>query len=218
MKIVQLPVTRTPIKLKINLENMPLPVYRRILVPQSINMMQLHFVIQIAMGWEFAHLFQFSDKIFRGTLDIKIPYDDDFDFANNTVKPEKASLKSVFQIERNAKPFYYEYDFGDGWIHKITFQKPTKKELETFAGFPICADASGACPPEDIGGPWGYENFLNIIHDKKHPEYKEYREWLDLAPKEQYDEEYVDLEQINEGLEGLYNSTDWNMTSDDYSG
>lgn len=215
MKTAKLPIANPPIKLKINVENMPLSVFRKILVPEDINMMQLHHVIQIAMGWEFAHLFQFSDKKFRGSITIKIPFEDDFDYSE-VLKPEEITLKSSFQQVRNAKPFYYEYDFGDSWLHKITFQKPTKKDLETFMGVPVCVDAFGACPPEDVGGPWGYTNFLDAINNKKHPEYEEYREWLDLGPKEKFDEEFVDLAHINQGLKGYSNSKQWKTTSDRY--
>lgn len=216
MKIVKHPALSSPIKLKINLENMPLSVFRRMLVPVDVNMMQLHYVIQLAMGWEFAHLFQFSDKKFRGSIVVKMPFEDDFDFIDNSVKPEKVSLQRVFQIERDAKPFFYEYDFGDSWLHKITFQKPSKKDIEIFAGVPICVDGLGACPPEDVGGPWGYVNFLDTIGNKKHPEYVEYREWVGLAPKEKYDVEYVDIQQINESLATYFRSTDWRITSDNY--
>ncbi|MCK5367431.1 MAG: plasmid pRiA4b ORF-3 family protein [Cyclobacteriaceae bacterium] len=216
MKIVRLPIANPPIKLKINLENMPVSVFRRMLVPADINMMQLHYVIQIAMGWEFAHLFQFSDKKYRGSITVKVPFEDDFDFADNIVKPEKVSLKGIFQELRNSKPFYYEYDFGDSWLHKITFQKPSKKDSETFAGVPVCVDAFGACPPEDVGGPWGYTDFLDAINNKKHPEYEEFREWVDLAPKEKYDEEYVDLESVNESLLGYSQAEEWNAKSDNY--
>ena len=215
MKIVRLPIANPPIKLKINLENMPVSVFRRMLVPADINMMQLHYVIQIAMGWEFAHLFQFSDKKFRGSITIKIPFEDDFDYTD-LIKPEEITLKSSFQKLRDAKPFYYEYDFGDSWLHKITFQKPSKKDLETFAGVPVCVDAFGACPPEDVGGPWGYTDFLDAINNKKHPEYEEFREWVDLAPKEKYDEEYVDLESVNESLLGYSQAEEWNAKSDNY--
>ena len=215
MKIVRLPIANPPIKLKINLENMPVSVFRRMLVPADINMMQLHYVIQIAMGWEFAHLFQFSDKKFRGSITIKIPFEDDFEYSE-VVKPEEITLNSSFQKLRDAKPFYYEYDFGDSWLHKITFQKPSKKDLETFAGVPVCVDAFGACPPEDVGGPWGYTDFLDAINNKKHPEYEEFREWIDLAPKEKYDEEFVDIQQINQNLSGYSKSPEWDVTSDKY--
>jgi hypothetical protein len=88
---------------------MPYSVFRRILVPENINMLQLHFIIQIAMGWRFLHLFQFRDKKFDTTIIASIPPDeDDFTFFAQPTKQSKADkikLKEHFQIAGNAKPF-----------------------------------------------------------------------------------------------------------------
>ena len=221
MKVINLYDTISPLKLKINLENMPLQVYRRILVPENINMMQLHFVIQISMGWEFEHLFQFSDKKYDYSIIVKIPFEDDFDDFNpfrhrEILLPENVKLAETFKMLREAKPFYYCYDFGDDWYHKITFQKPIKKDLAAFKGQPILVDAAGACPPEDVGGPWGYASFLEIMNDKKHPEHDEFKEWAGLDPKEEFDEESVDIESINHSLAEYHQSAEWNLLSKDY--
>jgi len=220
MKIIPITKISTPLKLKVHLENMPLKVYRIILVPESINMMQMHHIIQLSMGWEFAHLFEFTDNKVNYSIAIKLPdeYDDDF-FPFKQFKslvPEKVQLKNEFLLMRESRPFYYTYDFGDGWLHKISFQKVTKKDLANYNDIPICVDASGACPPEDVGGPWGYNDLLFAINDKKHPQYKEYREWLGLESREKFDETYVDIHVINELLNYYYHSSDWNSKSNNY--
>lgn len=46
-------------------------------MPEEINMMQLHLVIQIAMGWEMSHLFEFSDKKSSKEISIQLPFEDD---------------------------------------------------------------------------------------------------------------------------------------------
>ncbi|MDZ7605492.1 MAG: plasmid pRiA4b ORF-3 family protein [Cyclobacteriaceae bacterium] len=86
-----------------------------------------------------------------------------------TVLPEKTSLEKEFQFLRSSRPFYYTYDFGDNWTHKITFLKIGVADLEVFSGVPLLVEASGACPPEDVGGPWGYENFLEALSDREAP-------------------------------------------------
>ena len=207
------------VKLKINLENMPHAVYRRVLVPEDINMLQLHFIVQIAMGWEFAHLFQFCDKRSAPTIIASIPMEeDDLSFFGRTKesKADEIKLKDHFQLANEAKPFWYWYDFGDDWWHKITFQKPTKKDLKIFAGTHLCVDASGACPPEDVGGPWGYYDFLEIIHNKKHPEHQEMREWIGISSREKYDTEYVSLESINRNLAEYRKLPEWDITAGKY--
>ncbi len=197
-----------PIKLKITLEQIDFLISRKILVPEEIDMMQLHIAIQIAMGWEMSHLFEFKDKEYRNEISILESFDDDMDdmFPGRrvrTFKPELVSLKKEFIENRGGKPFYYLYDFGDSWLHKISFLKPTKKDLEQYNGDPICVEASGACPPEDVGGTWGYMEFLDAINDKKHPEYDDYRDWLELKKGEKYDPEFVDISRANYALRQL---------------
>ncbi len=220
MKTIPIYGPEDPIKLKINLENMPHSVFRRILVPADINMLQLHFVVQIAMGWEFAHLFQFRDKKFEANIIATIPMEeDDFPFFNRRTEESKADeiqLKDHFLLANQGKPFWYWYDFGDDWWHKITFQKPTKKDRESFSGIPVCVEAFGACPPEDVGGPWGYADFLTVIHNSKHPEHKEMREWAGLSSREKYETEFVDLNQINENLREYRTLPEWDITADQY--
>lgn len=205
-----------PIKLKVVLENMPYPITRKLLVPGDINMMQLHFVLQEAMGWEFAHLFQFSDKQRRATIIASIPPEDDFFLTEDELKADLVSLNTEFYLRREAKPFWYWYDFGDDWWHKITFQKLTKKDKEDYQGYPICTEAVGACPPEDVGGSWGFAVFLDAIQDKKHPEYNGYREWYGLEADEKYTMEFTELEEVNKSLKELYNSPEWRTTTESY--
>jgi len=206
-----------PIKLKVSLENTPIEIYRKILVPEKINMMQLHFVIQIAMGWQMSHLFDFRNRRMNPDILIQLPVED-FEpdmFGDDTelFLPEKALLANIFDDVLERKPFYYTYDFGDNWEHKITFQKPSIPDLSVFTGQPLLVEATGSCPPEDVGGLWGFENFLDAINNKKHPEYEDFREWLGLGKKEVYDEGLVDLDGINEALMQLPSSPFWKMTS-----
>ncbi|MFC4874930.1 plasmid pRiA4b ORF-3 family protein [Negadavirga shengliensis] len=200
----------SPIKINVKLEDMPHNVFRRLLLPENTNMMQLHAVIQLAMGWEFSHLFQFSDKKYKGNIIASYGQDDGFgDFMENEKEAHLVSLKKDFLEKGERKPFWYWYDFGDDWWHKITFLKPSKKDLELYSAAPVCVEAHGKCPPEDVGGPWGYSAFCEAINDKKHPEYKEYREWLGLNLKAKYDFETVDTEAINQDLESYFFSRYW---------
>ena len=88
----------------------------------------------------------------------------------------------------------YIYDFGDDWEHEITIEK----EIEGKLDYPVCVKAKMASLPEDCGGPWGYEELLGILADKKHEQYEEMREWVENGYFEWYDDrEYVDIEHIN---------------------
>lgn len=205
----------TPIKLKIELKDMPHKVIRKVLVPEDISMYQLHLIIQDSMGWEHAHLFEFSDAKWKSSIRVGIPddFDDDFDmFSAPKQDANKVLVKNLFLEENGAKPFWYWYDFGDDWWHRISFLKTSKKDLETFEGMPICIDAIGKCPPEDIGGVWGYQEFLEIVKDKDHPEREEMMEWYGIPSDEDYEETVTDLVMINHKLGQLYESDQWNST------
>jgi hypothetical protein len=93
--------------------------------------------------------------------------------------------------------FRYEYDFGDGWLHQVTVEKvlPADPEMR----LPLCLKGKRACPPEDVGGVWGYENFLEAIRDPDHPEHDEYLEWVGG----EFDPESFDIDDVNAALRGL---------------
>ena len=94
-------------------------------------------------------------------------------------------------------PFEYLYDFGDYWEHEITIEK---KEDSRKLINPICLEAEGRCPPEDIGGTNGFEEFLEIMKVKSHPERESYIEWYGSV----FDPNQVNLDQINEDLTNLH--------------
>ena len=70
----------------------------------------------------------------------------------------------------------YEYDFGDSWHHKIVLEKILPHDPNI--SLPRCTAGKRACPPEDCGGVWGYESFLEAIGDPKHPEHEEMLDWV----------------------------------------
>lgn len=118
----------------------------------------------------------------------------------------ETSLKEEFFVARTAAPFFYCYDFGDDWWHKLTFQKTTKKDLSLYKGEPVCIEATGACPPEDVGGPWGYAHFLEAVSNRKHPEFRDFRNWMGMSLNERYDFDTVDIKDFNTVLSQIYRS------------
>ncbi len=204
-----IPLQAAPIKLKVNLENMPFGIYRKVLVPLDISMYDLHLIIQAAMGWEDCHLFQFCDKKYKGNILVQHDFDQkDYLGGFHTEVFEAEELPfSEFLSHTDGKSFWYWYDFGDDWWHKISIQKVTKKDLAEYDGdTPVCTEAAGLCPPEDSGGPWGFTNLVEAINEPKHPEYKNYREWLGIKGKKKTDFEDIDREAINDNLDLLWNA------------
>ena len=214
MKVV--PMYSNPYKLKIHLEHAD--IYRVVLVPADINLLQLHLIVQEAMGWMMAHLFQFSDKKMNESIRAGLPSpEDDFGFGAQVEElPADTITLSDFHEITNRKPFWYWYDFGDDWWHKISFLKPTKKDLELFKGEPICVKGEKACPPEDIGGVGGYYHFLDVMSDKKNPEREQILELYGMDEKDEFDEDYFDMEEANDNLSEVYHSEMWNQKAEDF--
>jgi hypothetical protein len=92
----------------------------------------------------------------------------------------------------------YEYDFGDSWNHQITVEKILTPDPAA-ATVALCLDGARACPPEDCGGPWGYDNLLKILRNPKHEEHESMKEWLGHP----LDPEAFDAEKVNTCLRKL---------------
>lgn len=200
----------TPLKLKIALQDLPHKCNRTLLVPENINMRQLHFLIQESFGWLNAHLFEFKDAKWKSTVSVGMPDDVEMEWIGPPKQDaHKVKLKETFLDANKAKVFWYWYDFGDDWWHRISFLKVSQSDLKNYQEIPLCIKAEGKCPPEDIGGPWGYTDFLDAIKDKKHPEHYEYGEWCGLEEDEVYNKNEVEMEKINILFKKFYASKEW---------
>jgi len=157
---------------KIRLLDIRPPIWRRIQVPDG-TLDQLHEHIQTAMGWTNSHLHQF-DIGGRRYGDAELLNDGwgDTDFIDST----KLYLSKLLEKKRKSFRFHYEYDFGDGWRHEIVYEGT--QQSEKGAKYPRCTEGARACPPEDIGGPWGYGDFLEAIRDPEHENHDDLLEWI----------------------------------------
>jgi hypothetical protein len=191
---------REVFQLKIVLEESKPPIWRRVLVPADVKLPDLHGVIQLAMGWQDTHLYHFmvgtrQDELrFYGdpqTLDIDLWQLGEGRFINDLRVP----LDHLLVNEKDW--IRYEYDFGDGWIHRLTLEKILVQPLRE-ARMPRCIAGRRACPPEDIGGVPGYEQALDVLADSSHPEHQELREWLGGSfESELFDREVVNAELLD---------------------
>ena len=170
-------------QIKVTLKDIKPPIWRRLLVAPEIKLDRLHDVLQIAFGWTNSHLHQFETP--EGY------------FANpafgleETQSSTKATLKSVLYGPKSS--IRYEYDLGDGWDHRILLEKIVELD-EPYLAF--CLGGARSCPPEDCGGPWGYENLLAIMKDPKHPEHESMSEWVGSG----FNPEAFDAEEVNDEL------------------
>jgi len=161
---------------KITLKDINPLIWRRIQVPKTCTFWDFHVAIQDSMGWYDSHLHEFEivNPLNGKKTIIGIPNEDE-DFANYKVLPGwKQKIANYFLREN--KSANYIYDFGDNWEHKIILEKILPKENNIT--YPLCVKGERACPPEDCGGTYGYEDFLKIIGDPDDEQHEEMLEWI----------------------------------------
>jgi len=175
-------------QIKVTLDNIHPPIWRRIQVPGNITLGKLHDILQNVMGWQNYHLHQFTihEQIYGD------PADDEFGELG-TLNEAKFTLAKL--IKKEGLKFEYEYDFGDSWEHTLLLEKILPPENDV--SYPLCLKGKRACPPEDVGGRWGYTDFLETIHDPSKEDHDTLLEWAGGK----FDPEAFDLEVINARLQ-----------------
>ncbi len=175
-------------QIKVTLNESKPPIWRRILVTDDITLAKFHYIIQAAMDWTNSHLHQFI----VGQTYFGEPHPDyGFDMQDE----RRVKLNQI--VPGEGFKFRYEYDFGDSWLHDLLVEKVL--EPEPGQQYPVCIKGRRACPPEDVGGVWGYDNFLEAIQNPDHPEHDMYTEWIGG----EFDPAEFDLDATNEILRGL---------------
>jgi hypothetical protein len=189
--------SKAPIyRIKITLEESDPPIWRRILVHGDITLARLDAVIQIAMGWTNSHLHQFIvDGDYYG-----VP-DPDYASMGMEMRDERKVKLNQIAPEQGAA-FRYEYDFGDSWLHTLIVEDIREPEAEQV--YPRCVAGERACPPEDVGGLWGYEDYLEAVQDPDHPEHEDYVAWY--SP---FDPEAFDPAEVNADLRKWERTGQW---------
>jgi hypothetical protein len=180
-------------QLKITIKDIEPPIWRRIVIPSSITFFKFHKIIQAAFGWQDYHLFAF--ELADCLVDIPDPT-----FEGMNRLPEKnAKRVKIDEYIIAGTSFIYQYDFGDNWEHEVIIEKIT--EAEEGIHYPVYIDGARHRPPEDVGGTWGYETFLEAITDKDHEEYNEMLVWAEKdTGGRKFDPEYFYLNEVNRAL------------------
>ena len=105
----------------------------------------------------------------------------------------------VGQLVKKGSQFTYTYDFGDGWRHLVTVEKISKPTGRPDLDFPACVAGERACPPEDCGGPYSYEEFLDALTDKHHPEHRDTKQWSGA-----FEPEVFSVQQANAAVGAMF--------------
>ncbi len=176
------------LQLRITLRYSDPPIWRRVLVPSDLSLAHLHDVIQRAMGWTDSHLHCFEiDGVPYG-----VPEQEMDDLAERMIHESGTRLEDV--IARAGKRFIYLYDYGDNWEHEVVVEELISTDTERHPV--LCVAGERACPPEDVGGVGGYEEFLEATTDTEHEDHEQFLDWIGG----EFDPEEFDLEGVNAGL------------------
>ena len=184
----------TIFQFKITLLGIEPPIWRRIQT-KDCTLDKLHEHIQTAMGWTNSHLHQFKiDGVTYGDPQLLM---EGFEDETPPVNSLRTKISKVMPEGGKRFSFQYEYDFGDGWEHEIVFEgfPPAEKGVR----YPLCVEGERACPPEDVGGIYGYQDFVKAISNRRHKRHKELLEWSGPFDPEKFDAEAATKE-MRKGL------------------
>lgn len=150
--------------MKVTLRGMKPPIWRRLLLPGTLTLGNLHDAIQAAMGWRDCHLhaFEIDGRQYGDRLAV-----------DDVADERRLTLNGL--LKSGVARFGYTYDFGDNWEHAVLIEKAVPAEAGK--SYPACIAGKRSCPPEDCGGIWGYQELLEITADPTHPEHAERIEW-----------------------------------------
>jgi hypothetical protein len=163
------------VELKISIADSDPEIFRTVQVPISTTLRKLHHITQNIFNWGDDHLHE-------------------FDIKGHVSKNQESKISLADFITRKGQKFFYLYDFGDSWEHILTVNKIFEE-----AGnrkYPLCIGGQRNGPLEDSGGIWGYEDKMEILKDKTHPDYDWVLEWVG----EDFDPDNFDIEEINKRL------------------
>lgn len=185
-------------QIKVTLKEFKPSIWRSIQVRSDATLGELHAIIQTAMGWTNSRLHHFivgkpPNLRFIGAPN---PNEGDVELMDEENENEIA-INRVLSATKTK--ITYEYDFGASWEHELALEKIV--EAEAGVHYPRCLAGENACPPEDVGGVWGYVNFLQAINNSEHEQHDSYLERVGG----EFNPEEFDLDSVNELLKNRNN-------------
>ena len=172
-------------QLYVELEWVRPKVWRRFLVPITIELSLLHTTLLFGTGWQGGHIHEFlfgEDSYGRKEPGLELP---------EVMDEKHVTLRQALGAR---KTFVYVYDYGDNWRHKVKIEKIITLDTPISSG--VCIGGENACPPEDVGGAPGYEDFLAALADPNNPEHDDLKEWIGGS----FDPAAFDVDAVNQRL------------------
>mgnify|MGYP000865432543 CR=1 FL=1 len=183
--------TRAVFQLKVTLRDIEPPIWRRIQLFEDTKLPQLHRILQLLFNWEDYHLHSFV----VGRRVYSVPHEDDAFTERKVIDEKRVPLNRI--VDRVGATFEYAYDFGDGWQHEIMLEAILLPDPEAF--YPRCIAGARNGPPEDVGGPGGYADYIEALADPAHGEHENLLAW-----RGPFDPEAFSLDEINASLRKMF--------------
>lgn len=172
-------------QLYVELEWVRPKVWRRLLVPITTRLPLLHATLLFGMGWQGGHIHEFVFG--RDSYGPKEPGLD----LDHVMDEKRVTLREALGAR---KTFVYVYDYGDDWRHKVKVEKIVTLDAPISSG--VCTGGENACPPEDVGGAPGYEEFLAALADPGNLQHDELKAWIGGS----FDPTAFDVDEVNQRL------------------
>lgn len=169
--------------LTISLNDWTPRIWRRLWVRGDMKLNEVATILYLSMGWSGYHLSEIIVK--------------ERSYGDRSIDPPSGLLEwTEYTLDDIAKDgltqFQFLYDFGDSW--QMTVKIKEEKKLDSYAPYPVCVNGENAGPPEDMGSCPGFDHFIKVMKNKKHPEYKELSEWWG---DESFDPTHFSVDEIN---------------------
>jgi hypothetical protein len=190
------PVSKA-VALRIELKEVASLVWRRVLVPDNWTLASLHNYLQWVMGWTDSHAHEFEIGAGLVAPDWWITEAWSEEEATRYRDERRVSVAAVVAELGPRGEFEYRYDMGDGWAHRIVIEAGPPSAAGK-CPLPVCVAGENACPPEDVGGPHGYAEFLWALGERRHERHEDMARWIGGV----FDPKGFDLNWINRDWKG----------------
>lgn len=136
------------------------------------------------MGWNDNHLHEF-------VIDKKHHSTPDPDAGPEVISEVRKKLAAVLN---GATRVEYVYDLGDCWEYLVQIERSVPAAAYPF--LPFYLHGEQLCPSEDMGGPYGYVRFMEVLKDRRRPDFLRLVQWAG----EQLDMWHSDEEEVRRRL------------------
>lgn len=186
-----------PASLRVELRDVTPLVWRRVLVPNHWSLASLHHYLQWMMGWNDSHAHEFEVGTGFVAPDWWIA-ERRLDMDTSNFRDERRVSVAAVAAELGPRgEFEYRYDMGDDWRVRIVLEDAPDMLVPDLP-LPRCVAGENAGPPDDVGGPPGYEQFLAILADRRHEQHADMVQWIGGV----FDPKGFDLNRINREWKG----------------